>query len=256
MSEAMRSRRSSLALGTLLSLQLLAFGGCAHREVRYFQPSADQIGPDTNSYGEVVLPLHGLIAVQGDQLAYGSARGRTRHRINEAPSGQSGLTVSQVLRKAIRGVEVENRGYPDDTLAQSTARWSGSRAPNLLILCLGFGDASAHTPLDAFGVAFAKAIRAARTQGAAVFVVIPPQLSDPLENHELQDYRNAESTVAAQEGATVFNAAASMQRLARAPVRTAAQPAEVYQAIAADMAPYIKVVTATSASSGGRAPPL
>ena len=224
-------------------------GGCAQRSVRYFQPSAEQIGPDPNSYGEAVLPLHGLIAVQGDDLAYGLARGRSRHEINGADRGQSSLTISQVLRKAIKGVEVENRGYPDDTLAQSVARWSGSKPPNLLIVCVGLGDASAHTPLDEFNSGFASIIHTARAQGAAVFVVIPPQLADPIEDHQLADYREAAKAIAAREGVEVFDAAASMRRLARAPVKTAAQPAQVYQAIAADMAPYIKVVGAPPAAT-------
>ena len=175
MTRLMRPRRSAIVLASILALPLL--GGCAHRQVRYFQPSASQIGPDPNSYGEVVVPLHGLIAVQGDGLAYGLARGRSRHEINGAARGQARLTISQVLRKAIRGVEIENRGFPDDTVAQSTARWSGARRANLLILCVGFGDAAAHTPLDAFKSDLEQVIRTAREQGTAVFVVTPPQLS-------------------------------------------------------------------------------
>ena len=234
MTRLMRSRRSPLVLASILALQLL--GGCAHREVRYFQPSASQIGPDPNSYGEVVVPLHGLIAVQGDGLAYGLARGRSRHEINGADRGQSSQTISQVLRRAIRGVEVENRGYPGDTLAQSKVRWSDSRRANLLILCFGFGDAAAHTPIDAFKSDLAQLIRAMRAQGTAVFVVTPPQLSDPLQDVD------AASDVGQQEGAQVFYATASVHRLSRPAGKTIAQPAEVYQAIAGDMAPYIKVV--------------
>src|ERR1700761_9585053 len=86
---------------------------------RYFQPTADQIGSNFNSYGEAVLPEHGLIVVQGDDLAYGVARHPTRNRINDAGVGQASITISQGLRRVLRSsrVRIENRGFPGDTLA-------------------------------------------------------------------------------------------------------------------------------------------
>ncbi len=235
----MRLRARSIAVVLTVAA---AASGCAHPGGRYFQASADQIGPDPNSYGEVVVPLHGLIAVQGDELAYGLSRGRSRHQINGADRGQSSLTISQVLRRAISGVTVENRGYPGDTVAQSEARWAGSKRANLVILCVGFGDAAAHTPVDDFGHDLAQAIKTARAQGAAVFVVTAPRLSDPLEDHDLGEYRDRAKSVAREGGAVLFETQSAMDRLKQRPVKTVAQAPQVYQAVAADMVPYIKVV--------------
>ncbi|WP_174299714.1 SGNH/GDSL hydrolase family protein [Caulobacter sp. S45] len=239
--------RTALAL-----VGVLTAAGCAGPPVhRYFQPTADQIGPEPNSYGEVVVPRHGLIVVQGDQFAYGLVRGRSRHAINGAQAGQASITISQALRKAVAGVEVENRGYPGDTVEASAARWASLSPGDLLILCYGYGDLQAHTPPQAFSAALAKMIASAHASGAAVFVVMPPTSADPLINADLGSYRYSEYAVAHQAGVEVFDASSAIYRI-RAPVlKSAAQPASVYQAVAADMVAYIKVVAPPQTGQAG-----
>ena len=247
---AMQTRRAPLAtlapVGALLAA--LAVAGCAGGpEHRYFQPTADQIGPNLNSYGEAVVPRHGLIVVQGDDFAYGLARGRSRHLINGAPEGQASITISQALRKVLKGVRVENRGYPGDTVAMSTLRWSGAAPADLTILTFTYGDAAASTDLDDFKGGVAALIQAARAHGGAVFLVVPPPSRDELRDHSQGEYRDAARSVAQSAGVQVFDAFAAMDRLKVQKVKTVAQPTAIYQGVAADMSAYIKVVTPVAA---------
>ncbi|MGC1305381.1 MAG: SGNH/GDSL hydrolase family protein [Caulobacteraceae bacterium] len=211
---------------------------------RYFQPAADQIGPNFNSYGEAVLPEHGLIVVQGDDLAYGVARHPTRNRINDADVGQASITISQSLRKVLRSgdVRIENRGFPGDTLAQSAERWADAGPGNLLILAYGFGDLRARTPGLAFGDQLRTMIRKAHAHGAAVFVITPPDVTDTLVNSKLATYRFFANAVAEQEGAEVFPASAAMTKAKEPFSKGVPQTARTYEIIAASMVSYIKFV--------------
>ena len=236
------------ALSALSALLLLA--ACAHRDeaepVRYFQPTAAQIGPELNSYGEAVLPEHALIVVQGDELAYGVGRRPTRHRINGADEGQAALTISESLRQVLgtRQVRIENRGVPGDTVAAGARRWAGAQRPDLLILAYGFGDMAVHTQVDPFGEGLLAMIRAAHAQGSAVFVVTPPMLSDKLANANLSPYRSRADAIARAAGAEVFPAATAMATAKESPTTGAPQTARTYQVIAGSMLPYIKVIRA------------
>ena len=234
----MNLRRPCAACAVLVATVL---AGCA-RPHRYFQPTPDQIGPLPNSYGEVVAPRRGLIAVQGDELAYGLARGRSQRRINGADQGQGPLTISEALRKVIRGMKVENRGFPGDTVAASAARWAGAPRADLLILAYGFGDEQAHTPLDTYVNGLSSMVQTALQSGEAVFVIVPPDAADPLLQSDLRPYQDGDRAVAAAPGATVFETDAAIIRLKAPLSKSFAQTPAVYQAVAADMAPYIKVV--------------
>ncbi len=239
-----------LSFAALALLASLASAGCAGRPAhRYFQPTPNQIGPEPNSYGEAVVPRHGLIVVQGDDLAYGLARGRSRHIINSAETGQSSVTISQTLRRALKDVRVENRGYPGDTVESSSARWRGLSPGNLLILCFGTGDLRASTPTGDFKSQLAALIAAAHAEGAAVFVVQPPGSADPIFNDAVNGYRDRAADAARENGALVFDTAAAMSRLKAPRVKGVAQPAAYYQAVAADMIAYIKVAAETSGAS-------
>ena len=220
-------------------------GGCfaAQPTHRYFQPSADQVGPYANSFGEAVVPRHGLIVVQGDSLAYGSARRRSSHAINGADEGQAAVTISQSLRRVLRGqVMVENRGFPADTAATSATRWASGPKPDLAILCFGYSDMAAHTPPLTFGADLAQLIDQLHARGVAVFVVKPPSSADPLVQSELAPYAGTVQAAAMGHAAEVFDADVAMTRIKAAHAKTAAQQPDVYQAIAADILPYVKVV--------------
>ena len=245
----MQTRRLPFVLLALLGA--LTGVGCAGRPPhRYFQPTADQIGPQPNSYGEVVVPRHGLIAVQGDDFAYGLARGRSRRVINGADQGQAAITISETLRRALRGVRVENRGFPGDTAAASVVRWAQAAPADLTILSFSYGDAAAHTDMDVFRRVVAEIIHADQARGGSVLAVLPPPSADPLRNGVEGDYRGALRDVAKAHGVEVFDAYDAEQRLKIPRFRTTAQSAAIYQGAAADMALYIKVVDATSPQTG------
>jgi hypothetical protein len=240
----MKLRRAALLIPLL---PLLLTAACAERAnvpSRYFQPTAAQIGPEPNSYGEAVLPDHGLIAVQGDDLAYGVARRPTRNRINEADQGQAATTISQGLRQALgaRRVTVENRGFPGDTVAASAQRWAGAPRPDLLILAFGFGDMQAHTQVGPFAEGLRKLIHDARAQGTAVFIVTPPGVSDKLTNANLAPYLSVAANVAAEQDVELFAASTSMATAKEAPSKGIPQSARTYAVIAGSMVPYIKLV--------------
>jgi hypothetical protein len=249
----MRPLRSRSLRAVATAALAASLAGCiaAQPTHRYFQPDASEVGPAANSFGEAVAPRHGLIVVQGDELAYGLARGRSKHDINGAHAGQAATTISDALREVFgRKVEVENRGFPGDTVAASTARWAARPPGALLILAYGYGDMAAHTAPDAFRTALQALIRDAQAKGATVFVVLPPNFSDALMNSELAPYRAVASDLAQHQGAEMFDAASSMSRIGVAPWKAVAQRPSVYAAIAGDMAPYIKVLPAS-----GQAPP-
>ena len=245
----MRLRPAAVLLPPLALALVLA--GCASRPpARYFQPTADQMGPEPNSYGEVVIPRHGLVVVQGDEMAYGLASGRSRRRINDAPEGQSAITVSETLRRAVKGVRIENRGFPGDTVELSAHRWADAPRADLAILCFGFGDAQAQTSLQAYSDGLRAMIEDLHARGTAVFVVTPPTLSDILADGGVSAYRQADETIGRATGAVVFRTDDSIGRIKAAHVKTLAQPPAVYQAVAADMAAYIKVLDAPSPQVG------
>ena len=246
----MRFRPKAVLLAPLAAA--LALTGCAasHPPARYFQPTADQMGPEPNSYGEVVIPRHGLVVVQGDDMAYGLASGRSRYRINEASQGQSAITVSETLRRAVKGVRIENRGFPGDTVDLSAHRWADAPRADLAILCFGFGDAKAATSFQAYSDALRTMIEDLHARGTAVFVVTPPSLSDALADGGVSAYRQADETIGRATGAVVFRTDDAMARIKAAHVRTVAQAPAVYQAVAADMSAYIKVLDAPSPQVG------
>src|SRR5579875_3089926 len=93
--------RSSM-LRALAAAALMVMAACAGPPAhRYFRPTSDEVDAGPNTYGQAVVPRHGLIVVQGDDLAYGRAIGRSRKVINDAPSGQASVTISETLRRAI-----------------------------------------------------------------------------------------------------------------------------------------------------------
>ena len=230
-----------------LLLTCLTLFACAHAPPKpspYFQPTAAQLGPELNSYGEAVAPRDALIVVQGDDLAYGAGLRSDRNRINGADEGQVAMTISRSLRRVLgRGqVQVENRGFPGDTVARSAQRWADAPAPKLLVLALGYGDMKAHTQITPFAEALSSMIRRAHGQGAAVFLVSPPASSDVLFESNLAPYRGTAEAVARQEGAEVFSAAASMGSAKESPVKSVGQSPRTYELIAGSMVPYIKLV--------------
>ncbi len=245
----MHIRRMPVA--TLALLITFAFVGCAGRPPhRYFQPTADQIGPEPNSYGEVVVPRRGLIVVQGDDFAYGLARGRSRHVINGADQGQAAITISEALRRVLKGVTVENRGFPGDTAASSVQRWAGATSADLAILSFSYGDAAAHTDMDEFRRVVAEIIRTDQARGESLLAILPPPSADALRNGVEGGYRDAFRDVAKAHGVVVFDAYDAQQRLKLPRLRTTAQSAAIYQGAAADMALYIKVVDAAAPQTG------
>jgi lysophospholipase L1-like esterase len=244
----------TLRLPALLTVPVLlaALTACAHGSMptssRYFQPTPDQIGPEFNTYGEAVLPEHGLIVVQGDDLAYGVGLHPTNNRINDADVGQASLTISENLRHVLgaKRVRVENRGFPGDTVADSAERWADMGPGDLLILAYGFGDMKAHTSSTDFLNGLRAMVRKAHARGAAVFIVTAPQLADKFQDAKLNTYRDLANAIGEQEGAEVFSSIAAMTTAKETPAKGVPQKAKTYEVIAASMIPYIKLVTPQS----------
>jgi hypothetical protein len=235
----------------LVPLVLIALAACARPPSgRYFQPTAAQIGPEPNSYGEAVIPRHGLVVVQGDDLAYGLARGRSRYRINDAEEGQARVTISETLRRAVKGVRIDNRGFPGDTVAASAERWAGAPHADLAILCFGYGDAAAHTPVEQFRNELRDLIADYHAAGTAVFLVTPPETTDVLAESVLNPYRGAMEQIGPATDAQVFKTNDAMSRIKVRPVKGIGQNPQVYQAVAADIGPYVKVIDGPSQQAG------
>ena len=85
-------------------------------------------------------------------------------------------------------------------------------------------------------------IRKAHAQGATVFIVTPPNVTDKLMDANLATYRIYAASIGEQEGVEVFSAAAAMTTAKETPTKGAPQIARTYEAIAAAMIPYIKLV--------------
>ena len=147
-------------------------------------------------------------------------------------------------------MRVENRGYPGDTVAQSLARWAGHPAPDLLIVALGYGDLAAHTPTQSFSDTLGPMVQAAQARGTSVFILVPPLLRTPVSNQAIEAYRTVERGVASVTGASDFEGSKAAARIKAPATEGAAQSPAVYQAMAADMTAYIKVVDRASPQTG------
>lgn len=198
-------------------------------------------GPELNSYGQATLPRDGLVVVMGDDLAYGSDPRGGAPGANGSPERRSSSAIPDRLQVLFRSLQVENRGYPGDTLAESLKRWAGAPTGDLMILAYGLGDARAKTPPDQFSQTLRDFIRSSRDQGAAVFLVVWPTLKDPGLNSALDPYRNAMRLIGPEEGAAVIEAYKAAAKVGASPTNRSYQQPEVYRAIAGEIAPYIRV---------------
>lgn len=230
-------------------IRLLAFvpaaallAACAPLRTSSFPPpSADEIGPKLDNYGEAVLPPNGLVVLEGDDLAYGADPKAGRAAQGGAPPRQSSASIGRTLQKVLgRRVKVETRASPGETISKGEARSADAPQGNLVILSYGYGDALAHTPAEVFGAALRQMIQAAHAQGAAVFLLVYPQLKDPTLNGEIEPYRAQMRQIGPETGAEVFEAAQDMTRVGAPPDGVALQP-KAYQAIAGGMIPYIRI---------------
>lgn len=232
----------SLVLGLYL-FSPLAIAGCGlPRTAAYFHPSAADMGPTLDNYGEAIVPTHGLIVVQGDDLVYGVAAKRGRPPINGAPAPRQALTLTEVMRQTLHGVEIANLGYPGDSIVDGFERWAGRPRGELAIFCYGLGDVRAKTPAATYEQTLRLMVRRAHAAGAAVFLINWPGLGDLKLDHALDPYRIATRTVGAQEHAEVFEAYDDLQRAHVAPPKSPDLTPEVLRLIAGDLVAYIKIV--------------
>jgi lysophospholipase L1-like esterase len=269
-----------LALSALLSVGLSA---CfTLRQGTFAPPTAAEVGPVLDNYGEAVVPAHGLIVVQGDELIYGVADHSRRPGINGSQVHRTATTITETMRQALQAVDIVNQGYPGDTAAMGARRWSDAPVGNLAILSYGYGDAAANTPVADYERALREMVRRARAQGAAVFLIPTPPMaatavavgfngqSAPFPNGKkkraaaqqaaaqaapvattiipvamdasLEPYRAAMRRVGVEENAEVFEPQAEIARVKASATKTVAQSPEIYRAIAAGLVPYIRIV--------------
>ncbi len=231
-------------LSALLPATLAASGCGLPRTAAYFHPSAADMGPMLDNYGEAIVPLHGLIVVQGDDLVYGTAAKRGRAAINGAPEPRDPFSISESMRSVLHGVEIVNRGYPADSIVDGFERWAGSPKGDLLILSYGFGDVKAKTPLPTYQQTLQRMVRQAHAAGAAVFLLTTPAVADRRLSDALEPYRLAMRKIGAQEGAEVFEAWQDLDRAHIPFPKGVVQSRAMNVAIAGDLVAYIKVVAA------------
>jgi lysophospholipase L1-like esterase len=244
-----------LVLPALMSVGL---SGCfTLRPGVFAPPTAAEVGPVLDNYGEAVVPAHGLIVVQGDDLIYGVADHSRREGINGSTAHRTGVTITETLRQALKAVSIVNQGYPGDTAAMGAQRWADAPVGNLLILSYGYGDAVAKTPAADYELALRSMVQRAHAQGAAVFLiptpplaaapVIPGQKPKPgphlLTSADIEPYRAVMRKIGQDESVEVFEPQAEITRVKATPTRTIAQSPEIYQAIAAGLVPYIRIVS-------------
>ncbi|MHB8286493.1 MAG: SGNH/GDSL hydrolase family protein [Caulobacteraceae bacterium] len=245
-----------LALPALLSVGL---SGCfTLRQGTFAPPTAADVGPVLDNYGEAIVPVHGLIVVQGDDLIYGVADHSRREGINGSAVHRTGTTITETLRQVLKGVAIVNQGYPGDTAAMGAQRWADAPVGNLVVLSYGYGDAAAKTPVADSDRALRGMVRRAHAQGAAVFLIpTPPMAATPpvvskkpqpvshlLTTADFEPYRAAMRQIGQDESVEVFEPQAELTRVKATPTKTVAQSSEIYQAIAGGLVPYIRIVPA------------
>jgi len=227
----------------LLILALAAaapMSGCLH-PAPVLHATAAQIGPELDNYSEAVIPEGGTIVLQGDDTIYGGLPHGHRAPINGADEKRGGVTLADSLHRSMPHVTIVDHGFPGDTVAKSAERWAGRPVGNLLILSFGYGDVHAQTPVAAFTTALTKLVHQAQTQGAAVFIVTPPPTTGK-DRWGLAVYREAAMNVGAKEGVAVFDSTDTLQKTGLSPSKDDHASADITQAIAGAMVPYIQVI--------------
>jgi hypothetical protein len=147
-------------------------------------------------------------------------------------------------------VRVDNRGFPGDTVAASAERWANAPHADLAILCFGYGDAAAHTPIEQFRNDLRDLIADYHAAGTAVFLVTPPETTDVLAESVLSPYRGAVEQIGPATDALVFKSNDARNRIKAPAIKGVAQTAQLYEAVAADIGPYVKVIDAPSPQAG------
>jgi hypothetical protein len=233
-------KRSSVVLAMIAATAML---GCTVPQAlgQPADPAASTPGPELDSYGRATVPQDGLVVVMGDDLAYGSDPRGNVPGANGSTVRRSSSAISEQLQRLFGSLQVENRGYPGDTLAEGIKRWQDAPAGDLLILTYGLGDATAKTPPDEFTNTLRNFIRSSRDHGAAVFVIVWPALKDPALNAALEPYRIAERTIAPDEGAAVIEAYKVAEKIKAPPSNRSYQQPELYSALAGTIATYVRV---------------
>jgi hypothetical protein len=241
---------------TLSVLLTLGLSGCfTLRQGTFAPPTLAEVGPVLNNYGEAVVPAHGMIVARGDDLIYGVGLHSRRAGLNGSSVSRTGVTITETLRQALKPVTIVNQGYPGDTVIASTRRWADAPVGNLLILSYGYGDAAAKTPIADYDSALRDMVRRAHAEGAAVFLIpTPPMAATPttpgktpqatpaLVNAAIEPYRAVMRRIGQEENAEVFEPQSELTRIKATPTSTIAQTSAIYQAIAAGLVPYIRIV--------------
>lgn len=160
------------------------------------------------------IPVHsgGIIVCEGDSLTYGLDRtlgaARGLAPINGSSEPRS-TPFPETLARSLGGrVQVFNRGYPGDRVADGLRRWGAAPPADLVILMYGTNDAdparrNGVVPLEQFRREYAALIDRSRRGGAQVVVLLPParRTGDGL----LQTYRDAIRGIAVARGAMVID---------------------------------------------------
>ena len=221
-----------------IGLGCLALSACATAPEAWsprVAPTSDRI----NNYGQVIVPPGALVVFQGDDLFYG-----TRPQRRPAPDGavsQSRHAPPMVAARALGGsVKVEARTHPGDTVRAGAARWAGKPFGAVLVLSYAYGDALAKTPRDQYKAALSALVAQARSAGAVVFLVPPPNSDDGRLTDALNPYRDVMRELRAPE-VLILEGGALLGANREPQTRTVGQTDGAYRAIAGGVVTYVRV---------------
>lgn len=140
------------------------------------------------------------IACYGDSLTYGQDTSSTGGQppINGATQGRSPNPYPDSLSTSLSTIGITNivinRGYPGDTSADGLTRWASASATDVAILMYGTNDAmnfggTGLVGVDDFRKNMSEMIEREISKGAAVILMSPPNVSDPVSNAKIAPYR-------------------------------------------------------------------
>lgn len=159
------------------------------------------------------------IACYGDSITYGQDTSGTgvATQINGATQTRSPYPFPESLAEALAfagftgGATVANRGFPGDSSAQGVTRWSASAATDVAILMYGHNDANAYggNPLVSvpnFRRNMVMMVEREIAKGAAVIIMLPPNVAVVAQNNLIRPFAEAAKKVAEEYGVPYVDA--------------------------------------------------
>ncbi|WP_185737714.1 SGNH/GDSL hydrolase family protein [Burkholderia cepacia] len=153
------------------------------------------------------------IACYGDSITYGqdTTASGVATQINGATQTRSTQPFPENMQTALSfigaagTITVINRGYPGDSTVQGISRWAGASATDVSLIMYGHNDANNYGSNGIVSIAnyrrnMATLIAREQSKGAAVIVLGPPHVQDPVGDNNIRAYSHAAQEVATLMG--------------------------------------------------------